>query len=120
MHRQGIISAIVSMLKSTSRRVRLKSLEVLRVLVQDNNDNGEELGKGNTICTIIKFLSNEHFQERELAVSLLYELSKCEPICKCISAVSGAILLLVKMGSSKVENNATVEKVEDTLKNLER
>jgi tRNA splicing ligase len=61
MRRQGIISAIVSMLKSTNRRVQLKSLEVLHLLVQDNNDNGEELGKGNTICTIIKFLSNEHF-----------------------------------------------------------
>lgn len=33
----------------------------------------EELGKGDTVRTIIKFLSNEHTQERELAVSLLYE-----------------------------------------------
>jgi hypothetical protein len=85
---QGIIPAMADMLKSSSRRVRLKCLKVLRVLVQDR----EELSKGDTIRTIIKFLSNEYFQERELAVSLLYELSECEPICECIGAV---ILLLV-------------------------
>jgi hypothetical protein len=71
LHKQGIITAIADMLKSSSRRVRLKSLEVLRVLEQDNGDNREELGKDDTICTIIKFLSNEHFHERELRVSLL-------------------------------------------------
>jgi hypothetical protein len=71
LHKQGIITAIADMLKSSSRRVRLKSLEVLRVLEQDNDDNREELGKDDTIRTIIKFLSNEHFHERELRVSLL-------------------------------------------------
>ncbi|KAK8463635.1 hypothetical protein SEVIR_1G386400v4 [Setaria viridis] len=120
VRRQGIIPAIAAMLKSSSRRVRLKSLEVLRVVVEDNDDNKEELGKGDTIRTIIKFLSNDHFQERELAVSLLYELSKLDPICQRIGAVYGAILLLVGMGSSKSENLVAVEKAENTLKNLEK
>jgi hypothetical protein len=120
VRKQGIIPTIADMLKSSSRRLRLKSLELLRVVVEGNDDNKEELGKGDTIRTIIKFLSNEHFQERELAVSLLYELSKCEPICERIGAVYGAILLLVGMGSSKAENNAAVEKAENTLKNLEK
>jgi hypothetical protein len=48
-----IISATADMLNSSNRRVRLKSLEVLRVLGQDNDDNREELGKGDTICTIV-------------------------------------------------------------------
>ncbi|CAN6245480.1 unnamed protein product [Urochloa humidicola] len=120
VRRQGIIPAIAAMLKSSSRRVRLKSLEVLRVVVEDNDENKEELGKGDTIRTIIKFLSNEHFQEREMAVSLLYELSKLDPICERIGAVYGAILLLVGMGSSKSENLVAVEKAENTLKNLEK
>jgi hypothetical protein len=64
LHKQGIITTIADMLKSSSRRVRLKSLEVLRVLEQDNDDNREELGKDDTIRAIIKFLSNEHFHER--------------------------------------------------------
>ncbi|CAN6232789.1 unnamed protein product [Urochloa humidicola] len=120
VRRQGIIPAIAAMLKSSSRRVRLKSLEVLRVVVEDNDENKEELGKGDTIRTIIKFLSNDHFQEREMAVSLLYELSKLDPICERIGAVYGAILLLVGMGSSKSENLVAVEKAENTLKNLEK
>ncbi|GJN22585.1 hypothetical protein PR202_gb10165 [Eleusine coracana subsp. coracana] len=122
VRKEGIIPSMAQMLKSSSRRVRLKALEVLRVVVEDNDDNREELGKagGDTIRSIIKFLSNEHFQERELAVSLLYELSKCEAICERIGAVYGAILLLVGMGSSKSEKTVAVEKAEKTLKNLEK
>ncbi|VAI63912.1 unnamed protein product [Triticum turgidum subsp. durum] len=117
---QGIISTLADLLKSSSRRVRLKSLQVLRTVVEDNDQNKEELGKGDTVRTIIKFLSNEHIQERELAVSLLYELSEYEPVCERIGAVYGAILLLVGMGSSKSENMMAVEKAEKTLKNLEK
>ncbi|KAI4983473.1 hypothetical protein ZWY2020_023965 [Hordeum vulgare] len=117
---QGIISTLADLLKSSSRRVRLKSLQVLRTVVEDNDQNKEELGKGDTVRTIIKFLSNENIQERELAVSLLYELSEYEPVCERIGAVYGAILLLVGMGSSKSENMMAVEKAEKTLKNLEK
>ncbi|PUZ78425.1 hypothetical protein GQ55_1G451500 [Panicum hallii var. hallii] len=121
VRRQGIIPAVAAMLKSSSRRVRLKALDLLRVLVEGNDDNKEELGQGgDTIRTIIKFLSNDHVQERELAVSLLHELSKLDPICQRIGAVYGAILLLVGMGSSKSDNPAAVEKAESTLRNLER
>uniref|UniRef100_A0A0E0KH07 RING-type E3 ubiquitin transferase n=1 Tax=Oryza punctata TaxID=4537 RepID=A0A0E0KH07_ORYPU len=120
VRRRGVLRAVAEMLKSGSRRLRLKSLQVLRVLVEDNDDNKEELGKGDTIRTIIKFLSNEHVQERELAVSLLHELSGHEPTCELIGAVYGAILLLVGMGSSKSESAVAVDKAESTLRNLDR
>ncbi|KAL6911199.1 hypothetical protein ACP4OV_000004 [Aristida adscensionis] len=120
VRRQGVIPAVAAMLKSSSRRLRLKSLQVLRLIVHDNDDNKEEVGKGDTIRTVIKFLSNEHVQERELAVSLLYELSTYAPTCERIGAVYGAILLLVGMASSKSENAAAVDKAESTLKNLEK
>nr|AAP50990.1 unknown protein [Oryza sativa Japonica Group] len=148
VRRRGVLRAVAEMLKSGSRRLRLKSLQVLRVLVEDNDDNKvanpihppnfnlppnqaridrflvlilqEELGKGDTIRTIIKFLSNEHVQERELAVSLLHELSGHEPTCERIGAVYGAILLLVGMGSSKSESAVAVDKAESTLRNLDR
>ncbi|KAL5209019.1 hypothetical protein ABZP36_004642 [Zizania latifolia] len=120
VRRRGILPAVAEMLKSGSRRLRLKSLQVLRVLVEDNDDNKEELEKGDTIRTIIKFLSNEHAQERELAVSLLQELSGHEPTCERIGAVYGAILLLVGMASSKSESAVAVEKAESTLRNLDR
>ncbi|KAL5218961.1 hypothetical protein ABZP36_019645 [Zizania latifolia] len=120
VRRRGVLPAVAEMLKNGSRRLRLKSLQVLRVLVEDNDDNKEELGKGDTIRTIIKFLSNEHAQERELAVSLLHELSGHEPTCERIGAVYGAVLLLVGMASSKSESAVAVEKAENTLRNLDR
>ncbi|KAG8061978.1 hypothetical protein GUJ93_ZPchr0003g17175 [Zizania palustris] len=120
VRRRGVLPAVAEMLKNGSRRLRLKSLQVLRVLVEDNHDNKDELAKGDTIRTIIKFLSNEHAQERELAVSLLHELSGHEPTCERIGAVYGAVLLLVGMASSKSESAVAVEKAESTLRNLDR
>lgn len=120
VRRQGVIPTIADLLKSSSRRVRLKALQVLGVIVEEDDENKEELAKGDAIRTIIKFLSNENFQERELAVSLLYELSKFDPTCERIGAIYGAILLLVGMASSKSEHGVAVEKAENTLKNLEK
>lgn len=78
------------------------------------------MAEGDTIRTIVKFLSNDLSQEREEAVSLLYELSKSESLCEKIGGVNGAILILVGMSSSKSENVLTVEKVEKTLENLQK
>lgn len=80
----------------------------------------EAIAAGDTIRTIVKFLPHEQYQEREQAVSLLYELSKSESLCEKIGGVSGAILILVGMSSSKSENLLIVEKAEKTLENLER
>ncbi|KAG1362688.1 U-box domain-containing protein 44 [Cocos nucifera] len=115
-----LIPMISGMLKSSSRRVRCKALETLRIVVEEDGDNKEAMAAGDTIRTIVKFLSHEHSQEREEAVSLLYELSKSEPLCEKIGGVNGAILILVGMASSKSENLSTVERAEKTLENLEK
>lgn len=78
------------------------------------------MAAGDTIRTIVKFLSHEHSQEREEAVSLLYELSKSDSLYEKIGGVNGAILILVGMASSKSENLLTVERAEKTLENLEK
>lgn len=78
------------------------------------------MAEGDTIRTIVKFLSNELSKEREEAVSLLYELSKSKTLCEKIGALNGAILILVGMTSSKSENILTVEKADKTLENLEK
>jgi len=80
----------------------------------------EMLAEGDTVRTIVKFLSHELSKEREEAVSLLYELSKSEMLCEKIGSVNGAILILVGMASSKSENLLTVEKADKTLENLEK
>ncbi|KAL5978024.1 hypothetical protein ACLOJK_037047 [Asimina triloba] len=74
-----------------------------------------------TLRRIVKLLSHEHSQEREEAVSLLWELSKSESLCEKIGGINGAILILVGMTSSKSENVLAVEKAEKlwrTLRNM--
>ncbi|XP_051139824.1 U-box domain-containing protein 43-like [Andrographis paniculata] len=113
-----LIPMIVDVLKSSSRRVRCMALETLRIVAEDDNDNKEIMAEGDTMRTVVKFLSHEQSQEREEAVSLLYELSKSERLHEKIGLVNGAILLLVGMASSNSENVSTVEKAEMTLQNL--
>ncbi|KAM0019571.1 putative U box domain, armadillo-like helical, Zinc finger, RING/FYVE/PHD-type [Helianthus debilis subsp. tardiflorus] len=115
-----LIPMIVDMLKSSSRRVRCRALETLRIVVEDDDDNKEIMAEGDNVRTIVKFLSHEQSKEREEAVSLLYELSKSESLCEKIGSVNGAILILVGMTSSKSENLLTVEKADKTLENLEK
>lgn len=80
----------------------------------------EIMAEGDNVRTIVKFLSHEQSKERGAAISLLYELSKSESLCEKIGFVSGAILILVGMASSKSENLVTVEMAENTLENLEK
>ncbi|KAL4557584.1 hypothetical protein LXL04_035767 [Taraxacum kok-saghyz] len=115
-----LIPMIVEMLKSTSRKVRCIAFETLRVVVEDDDDNKEIMAEGDKVRTIVKFLNHEQSQEREEAVSLLYELSKSEALCEKIGSVNGAILILVGMTSSKSENLLIVEKAEKVLENLEK
>ncbi|KAJ6731197.1 RING-TYPE E3 UBIQUITIN TRANSFERASE [Salix viminalis] len=124
-----LIPMIIEMLKSTSRRVRCKALETLQTVVEDDADNkvvpgllviAAILAEGDTVRTIVKFLSHEPSIEREEAVSLLLELSKSEALCEKIGSINGAILILVGMTSSKSENLSTVEKADKTLENLEK
>ncbi|KAF5207478.1 Ring-type e3 ubiquitin transferase [Thalictrum thalictroides] len=115
-----LIPMIIDMLKSSSRRVRCKALDTLRILAEEDSDNKEVIAEGDTIRTIVKFLSHEQSKEREEAVALLYELSRSEALCEKIGAVNGAILILVGMTSSNSENILTVEKADKTLENLEK
>ncbi|KAK6160840.1 hypothetical protein DH2020_004221 [Rehmannia glutinosa] len=113
-----LIPMIVDVLKSSSRRVRCKALETLRIVVEDDSDNKDIVAEGDTVRTVVKFLSHEQSKEREEAVSLLYELSKSERLCEKIGSVNGAVLILVGMASSNSENLLTVENADRTLENL--
>ncbi|CAI9753340.1 unnamed protein product [Fraxinus pennsylvanica] len=109
---------IVHMLNNSSRQVRCKALETLQIVVEEDIDIKEMMAEGDTVRTIIKFLSHEQSKEREEAVSLLYELSKSEKLCEKMGSINGVILILVGMASSKSENIVTVEKAHKTLDNL--
>lgn len=78
-----------------------------------------EIAAGDNIRTIVKFLNHGQTQEKERAVSLLFELSENKALSERIGSVSGAILILVGLSSSKVENLLIVDRAEKTLENLE-
>lgn len=115
---EEMIPMIIDMLKSSFRRARLRALETLRIVVEEDSDNKEIMAQGDTVRTVVKFLSNEQSKEREEAVLLLYELSKSEALCEKIGSVNGAILILVGMASSTSENIVAVEMADKTLENL--
>ena len=52
-------------------------------------------------------------------MSLLYELSENKSLSERIGSVPGAILILVGLSSSKVENLLIIDRAEKTLENLE-
>lgn len=76
------------------------------------------MADGDTVRSIVKFLSHEQSKEREEAVALLYELSKSEALCEKIGSINGVILMLVGMTTSKSDNILTVENADKTLDNL--
>ncbi|KAG6506999.1 U-box domain-containing protein 44-like [Zingiber officinale] len=115
-----LIPMIVDMLKSGSRKMRVQALETLCAIAKESDANKEAIAAGETIQTIVKILSHEHSEETKEAVSLLCELSKSRSLCEKIGVVSGAILLLVGMASTKLENNITLEKTLKTLQNLDK
>ncbi|KAL5206251.1 hypothetical protein ABZP36_034460 [Zizania latifolia] len=115
----GLISFIADLLKNSSTKVRQKALESLRFVAKDDNDNKNDIAAGDNIRTIVKILNHGHAQEKEQAVSLLYELSEYKSLSEKIGSVPGAILILVGLSSSKVENLLIVDRAEKTLDNLE-
>ncbi|CAA7042523.1 unnamed protein product [Microthlaspi erraticum] len=119
-HNPQLVRLISDMLKSGSHDVRYKALQTLQVVVEGDEQSKVIVAEGDTVRTVVKFLSKEPPKGREAAVSLLFELSKSEALCEKIGSVRGAIILLVGLTSSKSENVSTVEKADRTLTNLER
>ncbi|KAG2319640.1 hypothetical protein Bca4012_054117 [Brassica carinata] len=124
-NRQGVRNAqlirmIIDVLKSNSHRVRYKALQTLRVVVEGDEESKAILAEGDTVRTLVKFLSHEPSKGKEAAVSLLFELSKSEALCEKIGSVNGALILLVGLTSSNSVNVSIVEKADRTLENMER
>ncbi|KAG2321086.1 hypothetical protein Bca4012_055900 [Brassica carinata] len=115
-----LIRMIIDMLKSNSHKVRYKALQTLQVVVEGDDESKEILAEGDTVRTLVKFLSHEPSKGKEAAVSLLFELSKSESLCEKIGSVNGALILLVGLTSSNSVNVSIVEKADRTLENMER
>ncbi|KAJ4757041.1 U-box domain-containing protein 43 [Rhynchospora pubera] len=117
LRKKGVVTVIADMLRSTNEMVRLRVLEALRILVEENDENKDVLAEGDIVRTIIKFLTQGTFQEKDLAVSLLYELSKANILSERIGCVDGLMIILAGIASD-TESNSIAEKADQVLKNL--
>jgi hypothetical protein len=75
------------------------------------------LAEGGIALTAIKFLTQGSFQEKELALCLLHELSTDMILSEKIGHVDGAMIILAGIASDS-EKNLTTEKAEKILENL--
>lgn len=118
VRKSGLIPMVVDCLKN-GEQVRCLALATLRLLAEDDDENKEAIAETSAIRNCVKCLSRTVSSEREEAASLMYELSKFEPLCEKIGSETGAILVLVGIVSSSSDNVITIEKAEKTLHNLE-
>ncbi|CAL5082748.1 unnamed protein product [Urochloa decumbens] len=116
---EGMMQMVGGMLRSGSAVVRLRALEAIQEFAKETDQDREAVSQGDTIRTIVKFIDCEDCQERELAVSVLCDLSKSEVVCGKISELNGAVLILSKVAGSKA-NPTIAEKAEKTLQNLDK
>ncbi|KAJ1691933.1 hypothetical protein LUZ63_016088 [Rhynchospora breviuscula] len=117
LRKKGVVTVIADMLRSTNETVRLRVLEALRILVEENDENKDVLAEGDIVRTIVKFLTQGTFQEKDLAISLLYELSKANILSERIGCVDGVMIILAGIASD-TEINSITEKADQVLKNL--
>ncbi|CAO2814900.1 unnamed protein product [Amaranthus hypochondriacus] len=119
VHNAETVNSIVEMLRNSSRKIRCKALETLRVIAEQDSDVKETMGEGGTVRTIVKLLSPQSSEkEKAEAISLLYELSKSKNLSEKIGSINGAVIFLIGMTGSNSENILMVEKAYKTLDNL--
>lgn len=75
------------------------------------------LAEGDLVLAPIKFLTQGSFQEKELALCLLHELSKAMVLSERIGRVDSVMIILAGIASDS-ENNLAADRAEEILDNL--
>ncbi|CAL9754981.1 unnamed protein product [Musa acuminata subsp. burmannicoides] len=113
---EDYLPILVGLLGRNNSQIRNHTLYILRLLVEDSDDNREKIAEvDNAIQSIVKSLARRT-DERKAAVVLLLELSKNNAICGHIGKVQGCILLLVTIINS--DNNQAADDARELLENL--
>ncbi|CAL8994772.1 unnamed protein product [Prunus brigantina] len=115
----GILPLLVQCLEYKDKDVRCAVLELLRQLVEDDNDSKEMIAQTTNISTIIKMLSSSHQSIRHESLLYLLELSRSQSLCERIGSVTGAILMLIRIKYRRSIDAFASEKADEILRNLE-
>ncbi|KAF5745331.1 putative Armadillo/beta-catenin-like repeat family protein [Tripterygium wilfordii] len=117
----GMFPSLVNLLEHKARGVRCATLELLRLLTQEDDDGKEILVKAMDISTIIKLLSSSHQAIRHASLLLLLELSRSQNLCDIIGSVAGMILMLITMKyNQRAKDDFASTKAHEILQNLEK
>ncbi|KAK3000317.1 hypothetical protein RJ639_021484 [Escallonia herrerae] len=117
----GMIPKLTKLLEYKDRNVRCaSSLELLKIMAEDDDESKETITKTIDISRIIKMLSSNHQPIRHAILLLLVELSSPQPLCNIIGSVTGAILMLITVKYRWSIDAFATEKADEILRNLER
>ncbi|GAV59074.1 Arm domain-containing protein/U-box domain-containing protein [Cephalotus follicularis] len=117
----GVLPLLVSILEYKDGIIRCAALELLRQLVEDDDDGKEMIVKTLNISTIIKMLSSSLEPMKHASLLFLLELSKSQSLCEKIGSITGGILMLItiKYNHQSIDNYAA-ETADEILRNLEK
>ncbi|XP_019256903.1 PREDICTED: putative U-box domain-containing protein 42 [Nicotiana attenuata] len=114
----GIIPLLGNLLDNRSRSIRCATLELLRHLAED--DDEELIAQIIDISTVTRMLSSNHRPIRHASLSLLLEVSKSQFLCDNIGEVPGAILMLITAKYRHSDDAFVADKADEVLKSLEK
>ncbi|KAK2976376.1 hypothetical protein RJ640_008086 [Escallonia rubra] len=116
----GMIPGLTKFLEYKDRNVRCASLELLKIMAEDDDESKEMITKTIDISRIIKMLLSNHQPIKHAILLLLVELSRPQPLCDIIGSVTGAILMLITVKYRWSIDAFASEKADEILRNLER
>ncbi|VVA94543.1 unnamed protein product [Arabis nemorensis] len=117
----GIIPLLDRYLTYRSKDVRYELLQLLRMLAEEDTDDGKEMiVKTITMSCVIKLLGSSHQSVRHAALVLLRELSKSQHACEKIGTATGAILMLVTLKYNNKFDAFASETADQILRDLEK
>ncbi|PIN23225.1 Ubiquitin--protein ligase [Handroanthus impetiginosus] len=116
----GMIPLLGNFLEHRSRSIRQMTLELLRLLAEDDQEGKDIIAKTVNISTVIRMLSSSVKPVRHASALLLLELSVSQVFCDKIGEVAGGILMLITIKYKQSVDIFASEKADEILKNLEK
>ncbi|KAM7467663.1 hypothetical protein LguiB_015225 [Lonicera macranthoides] len=113
---EDYIPILISLLSAKNFKIRERALVVLCVLARDSDDNKETIANNDKAIEYIVCSLARKVEESKLALKLLLELSRSNPVRNSIGNVQGCVLLLVTMSSS--DDTQAAKDAQELLDNL--
>ncbi|XVF03112.1 hypothetical protein REPUB_Repub04eG0232800 [Reevesia pubescens] len=115
----GILPLLIRFLGYKDRDVRCGALELLRQLVEEDEEGKEMIANIMDVSKLIELLSSSHQPVRHASLLFLLELSRSQALAGKIGSATGAILMLIRVKYNHHVDSFASQKADEILKNLE-